>query len=89
MKKTYIAPTLAVDEAEMVDGLLTAMSIQVSDEGGNEEFVKELDDDDWDTDWLGICQLTYKAREASPVRWCFPFRLCPSQHVAFVNLTTN
>ncbi len=50
MKKTYIAPTLAVDEAEMVDGLLVAMSIQVSDEGGNEEFVKELDDDDWDTD---------------------------------------
>ena len=50
MKKTYIAPTLAVDEAEMVDGLLTAMSIQVSDEIGSEEFVKELDDDDWDTD---------------------------------------
>lgn len=50
MKKTYIAPTLAVDEAEMVDGLLTAMSIQVSDESGSEEFVKELDDDDWDTD---------------------------------------
>lgn len=50
MKKTYIAPTLAVDEAEMVDGLLVAMSIQVSDESGSEEFVKELDDDDWDTD---------------------------------------
>jgi hypothetical protein len=50
MKKTYIAPTLAVDEAEMVDGLLVTMSIQVSDESGSEEFVKELDDDDWDTD---------------------------------------
>ena len=50
MKKTYIAPTLAVDEAEMVDGLLVAMSIQISDESGSEEFVKELDDDDWDTD---------------------------------------
>lgn len=50
MKKTYIAPTLAVDEAEMVDGLLVAMSIQVSDESGSEEFVKELDDDDWDID---------------------------------------
>ena len=50
MKKTYIAPTLAVDEAEMVDGLLVTMSIQVSDESGSEEFVKSPDRDDGDTD---------------------------------------
>lgn len=52
MKKTYIAPTLAVDEAEMVDGLLVVTSIQLSNESGSEEYVKEqVDDDDWDIDW--------------------------------------
>ena len=51
MKKTYIAPIVTVDEAEMVDGLLVT-SIQLSSESGSEEYVKELDDDDdWDIDW--------------------------------------
>ena len=52
MKKTYIAPIVTVDEAEMVDGLLVVTSIQLSNESGSEEYVKELDDDDdWDIDW--------------------------------------
>lgn len=51
MKKTYIAPTLAVDEAEMVDGLLVT-SIQLSSDSGSEEYVKEqADDNSWDIDW--------------------------------------
>ena len=52
MKKTYIAPIVLVDEAE-VDGLLMVTSIQLSDEGGSEEYVKEevAGDDDWDIDW--------------------------------------
>ena len=51
MKKTYIAPGLRVDEAEMVDGLLVT-SIQLSDESGSEEYVKEqADDGNWEIDW--------------------------------------
>lgn len=54
MKKTYSAPVLQVDEAEM-DGLLMAMSIQLSDESGSEEYVKGQNaaggDGDWDIDW--------------------------------------
>ena len=51
MKKTYIAPTLQVDVAE-IESIL-AMSLQLSNESGNEEFVKEQasDDGDWDIDW--------------------------------------
>lgn len=53
MKKKYIVPILQIDEAEMVDGLLTVTSILVSDEPGNEEFVKEqtADEGGWDIDW--------------------------------------
>lgn len=54
MRKTYSTPVLQVDEAEM-DGLLMAMSIQLSDESGSEEYVKEQgaagSGDDWDIDW--------------------------------------
>ena len=52
MKKTYIVPTLQVDEAQM-DGLLMVTSISLSDESGSEEYVKEIvpDDDGWDEDW--------------------------------------
>ena len=45
---------MAVDEAEMVDGLLTVSSIQLSNESGSEEYVKEQaadEDGDWDIDW--------------------------------------
>ena len=53
MKKTYIIPTLQVDETE-IDCIL-AMSLQLSNESGNEEYVKEQDggesDGDWDIDW--------------------------------------
>lgn len=53
MKKTYITPTLQVDEAEVADGLLTATSIRWSDDTGNEEYVREqtADDGTWDIDW--------------------------------------
>jgi hypothetical protein len=53
MKKTYISPVIVVDEAEMADGLLATMSIQVSDNPGNEEYVKEENTEggDWDIDW--------------------------------------
>ena len=53
MKKRYIAPIIQVDEAEVADGLLTVTSIMVSDESGNEEYVKEqtADDGNWDIDW--------------------------------------
>lgn len=46
-------PILQIDEAEMIDGLLTVTSILVSDESGNEEFVKEqtADDGNWNIDW--------------------------------------
>lgn len=52
MKQTYIAPTLRVDEAE-VDGLMMVTSIQLSDETGNEEYVKEqnAEDGSWNIDW--------------------------------------
>ncbi len=50
MKKAYITPILMVDEAEM-DGLLMVTSIQLSDEGGSEEYVKEQNAGDWDIDW--------------------------------------
>ncbi len=51
MKKTYIAPIVTVDEAEMVDGLLVT-SIQLSSENGSEEYVKEqADGNSWDIDW--------------------------------------
>ena len=53
MKKTYIAPTLLVDETE-IEGVL-AMSLQLSNDTGNEEYVKEQDGEDsgggWDIDW--------------------------------------
>ena len=41
-----------VDEAE-ADGLLMVTSIQLSDEGGSEEYTKEqnADDGDWDINW--------------------------------------
>ena len=53
MKRKYIMPILQIDEAEMIDGLLTVTSILVSDESGNEEFVKEqtADDGNWNIDW--------------------------------------
>lgn len=53
MKKTYISPVIVVDEAEMADGLLTVMSIPVSNETGSEEYVKEESaaDGGWDMDW--------------------------------------
>ena len=53
MKRKYIVPILQIDEAEMVDGLLTVTSILVSDEPGNEEFVKgqTADEGGWDIDW--------------------------------------
>ena len=52
MKKTYIVPIVMVDVAEVADALLVT-SIQVSDEPGNEEYVKEqsASDGDWDIDW--------------------------------------
>lgn len=52
MKQTYIAPTLQVDEA-VVDGLMMVTSIQLSDETGSEEYVKEQNADDggWNIDW--------------------------------------
>lgn len=42
-----------VEEAEVADGLLTVTSIKVSDDSGNEEYVKEqsADDSDWDLGW--------------------------------------
>ena len=52
MKKTYIAPALQVDEA-VVEGLM-ALSIQLSNESGSEEYVKEQaadEDGGWDIDW--------------------------------------
>ncbi len=51
MKKTYIAPLLQVDEAE-VEGLLMEMSISLSNESGSEEYAKEIGfyDEDWDED---------------------------------------
>jgi len=53
MKKTYISPTLRVGEAEIISFL--AMSLQLSNESGNEEYVKEQDGEDsgggWDIDW--------------------------------------
>ena len=53
MKRKYVVPILQIDEAEMADGLLTVTSILVSDEPGNEEFVKEqtADEGGWDIDW--------------------------------------
>ncbi|MBR5051937.1 MAG: hypothetical protein IKW91_01780 [Bacteroidaceae bacterium] len=53
MKKTYIAPILMVDEAEMIDGLLTVTSIEVSDDSGNEQYVREqtAGDGNWTIDW--------------------------------------
>ena len=50
MKKTYISPIVKVDMAE--DALLVT-SIQMSDEPGNEEFVKEeaVGEDGWDFGW--------------------------------------
>ena len=51
MKKTYIAPVVMVDEAEMIDGLLTVTSIRVSEETGSEEYAKEQTDKVWDIDW--------------------------------------
>ena len=50
MKKIYIVPTLQVDEAEMVS--MMAMSIELSNEEGSEEYVKEeADNGDWEIDW--------------------------------------
>ena len=54
MKKTYIAPTLQVDVAEME--AMMAMSLRLEqNESGNEEYVKEQgggeSDGDWDIDW--------------------------------------
>lgn len=42
-----------VDEAEMIDGLLTVTSIEVSDDSGNEQYVREqtAGDDNWTIDW--------------------------------------
>ena len=39
MRKTYIVPAMQVDETE-IEGVL-AMSIQMSNESGNEEYAKE------------------------------------------------
>ena len=52
MKKTYIVPTLQVDEAEIV-GSLMVTSIHLSDGTGNEEYVKEqnAEEDGWNIDW--------------------------------------
>lgn len=52
MKKTYISPIVKVDMAEVADALLVT-SIQMSDEPGNEEFVKEeaIGEDGWDFGW--------------------------------------
>ena len=53
MKKTYIAPTLQVDVAEME--AMMAMSLRLDNESGSEEYVKEQgggeSDADWDIDW--------------------------------------
>ena len=43
MKKIYIAPAMQVDETE-IEGVL-AMSLQLSDESGSEEYAKE--DNSW------------------------------------------
>ena len=43
VKKTYIVPAMQVDETE-IEGVL-AMSIQMSNESGNEEYAKE--DNSW------------------------------------------
>ncbi len=51
MKQTYISPIMNVDEAEMDGHIMVPMSIQLSDEGGSEEYTKEDLDDDWDPDW--------------------------------------
>lgn len=53
MRKTYITPASKVEQAELTDGLLTVTSIAVSDESGNEEYVKEQEvgDDGWSLDW--------------------------------------
>ena len=50
MKKTYISPIVVIDEAE-ADGLLMVTSIQLSEESGNEEYVKEQSSEDWDIAW--------------------------------------
>jgi hypothetical protein len=53
VKKTYIVPAMQVDETE-IEGVL-AMSIQLSNESGNEEYVKEQDggerNGNWNIDW--------------------------------------
>lgn len=51
MKKTYIAPNVRVEEAE-VDSLLMVTSIQLSNESGSEEYAKgAADDGEWDIEW--------------------------------------
>ena len=50
MKKTYIAPTVKVEEAEAED-LLLVTSIRLSGDSGDEEYVKEQSADDVDGDW--------------------------------------
>ena len=64
MKKTYISPIVKVDMAEVADALLVT-SIQMSDEPGNEEFVKEeaVGEDGWDIDWCFTTHLFSIGRE--------------------------
>ncbi len=52
MKKIYISPIVKVDMAEVADALLVT-SILVTNEPGNEEFVKEevVGENGWDIDW--------------------------------------
>lgn len=53
MKKAYIVPIEAEIKVEMRKGFLTAMSVQWSDELGEEEYVKEqiTDINLWDEVW--------------------------------------
>ena len=53
MKQAYISPAVKVEDAVLTDGMLTVTSIPVSDESGNEEYVKEQNaaEGDWSIDW--------------------------------------
>lgn len=50
MKKTYISPSV-LTEATEARRLLMVTSIRISDDEGDEEYVKEQYDDLWDEEW--------------------------------------
>ena len=54
MKKTYISPIIKVDEAMVEDFLVMSVQVELSGEGGSEEYVKEQtvkDVDVWNKEW--------------------------------------